>query len=60
MNRFVKDAELDVLYYRRITDARVKNKRIKASYWKIPNSLMKNRLCRSKPSNSSIARMKET
>lgn len=30
MNRFVKDADLDVLYYRRITDARVKNKRIKS------------------------------
>lgn len=28
MNRFVKDADLDVLYYRRITDASVRNKRI--------------------------------
>ena len=30
MNRFVKDADLDVLYYRRITDAQVQNKRIKS------------------------------
>lgn len=30
MNRFVKDAELDVLYYHRITDAQVQNKRIKS------------------------------
>ena len=29
MNRFIEDAELDVLYYRRITDAQVQNKRIK-------------------------------
>lgn len=28
MNRFVEDADLDVLYYRRITDASVRNKRI--------------------------------
>ena len=28
MNRFVKDADLDVLYYRRITDAQVQNKKI--------------------------------
>jgi len=30
MNRFVKDADLDVLYYRRITDAQVQNKRIES------------------------------
>ena len=29
MNRFVEDADLDVLYYRRITDAQVQNKKIK-------------------------------
>ena len=30
MNRFVKDADLDVLYYRRITNAKVQNKRIQS------------------------------
>ena len=29
MNRFVKDGDLDVLYFRRITDASVQNKKIK-------------------------------
>lgn len=41
MNRFVKDADLDVLYYRRITDAQVQNKRIKVSLWKTPNNRIK-------------------
>lgn len=30
MNRFVEDADLEVLYYRRITDASVKNKQIES------------------------------